>query len=66
MQASWCAPCKLIAPKIEDMAAELTDVKFGKVKSDCKIKMSDGGSVSFSLAPYSSTFLTSLFAVKPY
>ncbi|KAG7669813.1 hypothetical protein KSW81_007958 [Nannochloris sp. 'desiccata'] len=29
--ASWCAPCKLIAPKIEEMAAELTDVKFGKL-----------------------------------
>lgn len=43
VQASWCAPCKLIAPKIEEMAAELTDVKFGKVRRVERF---------FSLAPY--------------
>lgn len=33
---TWCGPCKLIAPKVEEMAAELAGqgVRFGKVTCD--------------------------------
>lgn len=32
--ATWCGPCKMIAPKIEELSAELTDVVFLKVDVD--------------------------------
>lgn len=32
--ADWCGPCKMIAPKIEAMAKEFTDVIFAKVNVD--------------------------------
>ena len=32
--ASWCGPCQMIAPFIEEIAAERTDVKVGKVDID--------------------------------
>ena len=32
--ADWCGPCKAIAPKIEEMAAENEDVVFLKVNVD--------------------------------
>ena len=32
--ASWCPPCKMIAPKFEAMAAENTDVVFKKIDVD--------------------------------
>lgn len=32
--ATWCGPCKVIAPKIEEMAKEMTDVVFLKVDVD--------------------------------
>ncbi|KAJ9580609.1 hypothetical protein L9F63_024224 [Diploptera punctata] len=32
--ATWCGPCKLIAPKIEELAAEYLDVVFLKVDVD--------------------------------
>lgn len=28
---TWCGPCKLIAPKVADMAEEITQVKFAKL-----------------------------------
>uniref|UniRef100_A0A8D9B3L8 Thioredoxin n=1 Tax=Cacopsylla melanoneura TaxID=428564 RepID=A0A8D9B3L8_9HEMI len=32
--ATWCGPCKQIAPKIEELAAEYQDVVFLKVDVD--------------------------------
>ena len=32
--ASWCAPCMMMAPIVDGVAEELTDVKFGKVNVD--------------------------------
>lgn len=32
--ATWCGPCKIISPKLEEMAAQFTDVIFLKVDVD--------------------------------
>jgi len=32
--ATWCGPCKMIAPKLEEMAAQFSDVIFLKVDVD--------------------------------
>lgn len=32
--AAWCPPCKMIAPKFEEMSKEFTDVIFYKVDVD--------------------------------
>lgn len=32
--ATWCGPCKMIAPKIEELASEFSDVVFLKVDVD--------------------------------
>ena len=32
--AEWCGPCKMIAPKIEEMAAQMSNVVFLKVDVD--------------------------------
>ena len=32
--ATWCGPCKMLAPMIEKAADELTNVQFYKVDSD--------------------------------
>jgi len=32
--ATWCGPCKMISPKLEEMAAQFTDVIFLKVDVD--------------------------------
>lgn len=32
--AEWCGPCKLIAPVIEELSNEMTDVTFAKLNVD--------------------------------
>lgn len=32
--AAWCGPCRMIAPVIEDLAGERSDVRFGKLNVD--------------------------------
>ena len=32
--AAWCAPCRMIAPVIEELASEKTDIKFAKLDVD--------------------------------
>ena len=32
--AAWCGPCRMIAPVIEELAAQRTDVRFGKLNVD--------------------------------
>jgi thioredoxin 1 len=32
--AEWCPPCKMLAPVLEKLSEELTDIKFGKINTD--------------------------------
>jgi len=32
--APWCAPCRMVAPVIDEIAGEVTNAKFGKVNID--------------------------------
>jgi thioredoxin 1 len=32
--ASWCMPCKMISPVVEEIAKEVTNIKVGKVNID--------------------------------
>lgn len=32
--ASWCGPCRMVAPIVEEIAGERTDIQVGKVNVD--------------------------------
>ena len=32
--APWCGPCRMLAPILEEVSAELPDVKFAKINTD--------------------------------
>lgn len=44
--ATWCGPCKMIAPIVEDLAMELTNIKFAKVDVDANPKLANGYQIS--------------------
>ncbi len=37
--AAWCGPCRFLSPVIEEMAEEISDVKFGKLDVDRNAKV---------------------------
>ncbi len=37
--ADWCGPCKMMAPVIEEIAGEVTDVKVGKLNIDSELEI---------------------------
>ena len=39
--ADWCGPCKMMAPAIEKMSEEVTNVKFGKVNVDENMNLAE-------------------------
>jgi len=44
--ATWCGPCKMIAPKVEAMSEEFPDVAFFKVDVDQVSEVSEEQGVS--------------------
>ncbi len=32
--ASWCGPCQMVGPVVEELSEEITDIKFAKVNVD--------------------------------
>ena len=37
--ATWCGPCKMIAPIVEQIAAERSDITVGKVDVDAQMDL---------------------------
>ena len=64
--ATWCGPCKMIAPFIEEIAAERSDITVGKIDVDQEMELAmefhitsiptliliKGGSVAGTLVGY--------------
>ncbi|WP_207640768.1 thioredoxin [Clostridium hydrogeniformans] len=32
--ATWCGPCKMLSPVLDELSKEISDIKFGKVNVD--------------------------------
>ena len=39
--ASWCAPCRMVVPIIEEIASERPDIKVGKINVDEQPELAD-------------------------
>ena len=37
--ASWCGPCKMLSPVVDQIAEEVTDIKVGKVNVDEEMEL---------------------------
>lgn len=44
--AEWCGPCRMLAPVIEEISAERTDLKVGKINVDEQGTLADAFKVS--------------------
>ena len=44
--ANWCGPCRKLAPILEEVEGELTNVKFAKINTDENLEMAKKYQVS--------------------
>ena len=43
--ASWCAPCRMVAPIVEEIAGERGDIKVGKINVDEETELANKFSI---------------------
>ena len=46
--ASWCGPCRMVSPLIDELAEELSDIKVGKVNVDEQPELAEKFGVEMS------------------
>ena len=51
--ASWCGPCQMLGPVIEEVSEEVTDVKFVKVSTEEAPELAEKFSIMYIPTLYS-------------